>query len=213
MRLTNGAIIAAIEAGEIVVDPLDRSLISVNSVDVRLGPQMWRLRDEIPGPRDLYGGQEIAADWEPMVPISAAEYRAGYRMSWARPGVPDDALVFVLTGGQFYLGQTLERIGTRSVRRDRALVPDMRAKSTTGRHGLTVALCAGSGDVGYVSQWALEIRPVGTRPVPLVIGTVIGQVVFDEATPTDVVYDGPDRYQNGTETRYLPKPLIWKANG
>lgn len=213
MRLTNRALIEAIEAGEIVVEPFDPSFVSVNSIDVRLGPRMWRLRDELTGDRDLYGGRPIDDDWEPMKPITAAEYRAGYGMNWARPGISDDALVYVLTGGEFYLGQTLERIGTRPSRSDRSLVPDMRAKSTTGRHGLTVALCAGSGDVGYASQWALEIRPVGTRRVPLAVGTVIGQVVFDEATPTDMVYGGSDRYQDGSNVRFLPKPLTWKADG
>ena len=53
-----------------------------------------------------------------------------------------------------------------------------------GRQGLTVALCAGLGDVGYCSKWALEVRLVGRSVVPLAVGTPIGQVVFHQGTPT-----------------------------
>ena len=84
----------------------------------------------------------------------------------------------------------------------------MKAKSTFGRQGLTVALC-GLGDVGYCSKWALEVRLVGRSVVPLAVGTPIGQVVFHKGTPTGSVYGGAGHYQIGEEVRFLPKPLKW----
>ena len=68
----------------------------------------------------------------------------------------------------------------------------MKARSTVGRQGLTVALYAGLGDVGYASRWALEVR-VDFGDVPVAIGSPIAQVVFHTATATSTAYD--NRYQ------------------
>jgi dCTP deaminase len=122
--------------------------------------------------------------------------------------VPDDALVFRMNPGEFYLATTLERIGSRALGPDReSIVPEMKSKSTFGRQGLTVALCAGLGDVGYHSRWALEVRLVGRSVVPLAVGTPIGQVVFHSGTRTSTEYGGSGHYQEGDAVRFLPKAL------
>jgi dCTP deaminase len=89
----------------------------------------------------------------------------------------------------------------------------MKARSTVGRQGLTVALCAGLGDVGYTSRWALEVRVVDYGDVPVAVGTPVAQVVFHTATPTDAAYEGATRYQHAGAVKFLPKPLKIRRPG
>lgn len=208
MILCREAILAAYEQGRIVIDPFEPSLVSINSVDVRLGGDIFRLRHQ--DFRDLYDVGEDA--WEKVEPVEVA---------WVRQKMPgfggealkDDDQAFLLKSGEFYLGTSLERIGTAVPKEgEEALVAEMKARSTVGRQGLTVALCAGLGDVGYQSRWALEIRVVDYGDIPLVVGTPIAQVVFHTATPTCHHYMGQDRYQADAgeaapAVRFLPKNL------
>jgi dCTP deaminase len=200
MILTHEAILEAREAGRLVVEPFRPDLVSINSVDVRLGADLWKLDRH--SCRDLY---RTTNNWKKVAPFKASEIRdcIGYK-HWAQDVIPDDAPVFYLESGQFYLATTLEAIGTTP---GSELVPEMKAKSTVGRQGLTVALCAGLGDVGYSSRWALEVRVTDDGDVPLAIGTPVAQVVFHEATQTKQHYNGKDRYQHHDEARFLPKPL------
>jgi len=189
MTLGAGAIRAAIADGRIVLEDTFEGAISVNSVDVRLGPEMWVLE-----PRE--GGYPI----DPYADSSALFTKVE----------PLDGTLFHLQAGRLYLASTIERIGTRvltAAQRDaglRALCPDIGAKSTAGRWGLTVALCAGKGDVGYASRWTLEVRPAVS--IVLKVGTVIAQVRFTEVVGEAPDYAAkPDNYAG--ELRQLPKPL------
>ena len=164
------------------------------------------------GVRDLYCPDDEL--WERVEPVSASIVRSGGldgrlpAPHWAWGVIPDDALVFRINPGEFYLATTLESIGSRAIGSEReSIVPEMKAKSTFGRQGLTVALCTGLGDVGYHSRWALEVRLVGRSVVPLAVGTPIGQIVFHRGTPTAMGYGGPGHYQDGDAVRFLPKPL------
>lgn len=194
---------------KIVIEPRNEELISINSVDVRLGYDLWTIRknfnEDIFPIRDLYNPDDNV--WEKISPVSATIIKRNYP-NWAKGVVPDDASCFVLESGRFYLATTLEKIGALPPdKNQQALVPEMKAKSTVGRQGLTVALCAGLGDVGYVSRWALEVRVTNDGDVPIAVGTPIAQVVFHLASPTEVCYDGESRYQNQGQVRFLPKPL------
>jgi dCTP deaminase len=211
MILCREDILAAYEAGDIVIDPFHETLVNPNSVDVRLGPDLFRMKSAY-GVRDLYCPDD--ALWERVEPVRASTIRSGGldgllpAPHWAWGVVPDDALVFRMNPGEFYLATTLERIGSRALGPDReSIVPEMKSKSTFGRQGLTVALCAGLGDVGYHSRWALEVRLVGRSVVPLAVGTPIGQVVFHSGTRTSTEYGGSGHYQEGDAVRFLPKAL------
>ena len=213
MILCREAILEAYEKGEIVIDPFDLRLVNPNSVDVRFGRHLYRMKSTY-GIRDLYNPNDDL--WEEVKPVPAAQIRAGGidgllpAPSWGDGVIPDDADVFCLNPGEFYLATTYEAIGTRALSSDEpSLIPEMKAKSTFGRQGLTVALCAGLGDVGYCSKWALEVRLVGRSVVPLAVGTPIGQVVFHKGTPTASVYGGQGHYQVEGAVRFLPKPLKW----
>lgn len=191
MILTKPALLEAIRAGYIIADP---ELVQENSVNFRLGAEMW-----------------TASKCNSIAPASngCGQYIDPYRPLEFSPVDQVDTATgrgFILYPGQVYIGTTASPIGTTNLG-GRAIVPEMRARSTTGRLGLTVALCAGLGDVGYQGRWALEVINNNGAPIFLMPGTEIGQIVFHEATPTDIEYRGEDRYQK-TDGRiqFLPKP-------
>lgn len=202
MILAKEDIFTNLRTGAIKISPFEESLVSVNSVDVRLGADLWYRNNTW---RDLYSPRE--EEWTKIEPVSVEEMRRKIGVSDWAAGIPGDQPCFSLLPGKFYLGTTLESIGTVNDGVKRPIVPEMKAKSTVGRQGLTVALCAGLGDIGYQSRWALEIRVTDNGPVPIVIGTTIAQVVFHYATMTREIYNGPSRYQNDGDVRFLPKPL------
>jgi dCTP deaminase len=213
MILCREDILRSYEKGEIVIDPFDLRLVNPNSVDVRFGKILFRMKSTF-GIRDLYNPHDEL--WERVLPVPARQIREGGidgllpAPDWGVDVIPDDADVFCLNPGEFYLATTYEAIGSRALGPDvESIIPEMKAKSTFGRQGLTVALCAGLGDVGYCSHWALEVRLVGRSVVPLAVGTPIGQVVFHKGTPTATEYGGKGHYQVDGAVRFLPKPLKW----
>lgn len=203
MILTKEEIIRRRELGQIVIEPFCEDLVSINSVDVRLGDELWQPNKNRPY-RDLYNPNP--SDWIMLPKLGAGEIRT-MCPGWC-PQVPDNHPCFVLQPGEFYLATSLEAIGAKNDDIHKPIVPEMKAKSTVGRQGLTVALCAGLGDIGYVSRWALEVRvaEVGSI-IPIAVGTPIAQVVFHEAYMTKEKYNGELRYQNDKDVRFLPKPL------
>lgn len=206
MILCREAIMQAHKEGRIVIEPYESELVGINSVDVRLGNDVWELTGT--EPRDLY--TEDTRRWRKLAPLKAGAFRQVYP-DFGLDVLEDDDDCYIFRSGGFYLATTLEAIGTsvdpRGADADYAIVPEMKARSTVGRQGLTVALCAGLGDVGYASRWALEVRVVDNGDIVLAVGTPIAQVVFHKATPTDAVYDGATRYQNEGAVRFMPKPL------
>lgn len=221
MILCKSEILKQIEEGGIYVDPFDESLVSVNSIDIRLGEDAYIIdyqdqltykyrknlnednnyHDVITMSRDIYN------------PLCRQDIKKLGKLALMEKEIKPYGLVkgFNIPPRGFMIGTTLESIGTVSTEKlckeNRSIIPKMYAKSTTGRHGLTVALCAGVGDVHYHSRWALEVHNNSNTAVFLAVGTVIGQVVFSYGTRADEIYDGPDRYQNKGEVEFVPKNL------
>lgn len=206
MILCREAILEAHAQGKIVIDPFEADLVGINSVDVRLGNDVWELTGT--EPRDLY--TDDTRRWRKLQPVKAGAFRQVYP-DFGLDVLEDDDDCYIFRSGGFYLATTLEAIGTNAnaagFTDEHAIVPEMKARSTVGRQGLTVALCAGLGDVGYSSRWALEVRVVDNGDVVIAVGTPIAQVVFHTATATEARYDGAARYQNEGTVRFMPKPL------
>jgi dCTP deaminase len=192
MILGTSAMLREIEAGNIIVNPFNPDLVSVNSIDVRLGPDLYRMIPNRPY----------------LNPYEAPEDRYERVESWSLYGGNQG---WILEPG-FYLGSTVEEIGTSPTS---GLCPDINAKSTFGRNGLTVAVCAGKGDVGYAARWTLEIHV--REPVLLLVNSVVAQVRFSrvEWTEEDAqnAYGGKSSYQPNGEIRMLPKPIKVLNNG
>lgn len=184
--LTKRELKRRIHTGHIVVEPYDDRLVSENSINFRIGEELFV--------RACDGVIDLAkpSKWDLVEPKDMGDRR-----------------VHVLKPNTHYIAVTREAVGTRLLGDGLAFVPEMRARSTAGRHGISVALCAGMGDVGYCGRWAIELQNHNDRPVVLHVGAVIGQFVFHTATdayPEDG-YDGSDRYQYGEAIRFLPKEL------
>lgn len=185
MILAKPRIEELIKSGDIEA-PLE--LVQINSVNVRLG-----------GTKLITCG---APWWRRMFAWLGFPVPLSKPRKW-KEVYPNKNGEYVLKPHRVYLALSMDKYGSDTH------VAEMRARSTTGRHGLTVALCAGVGDLGYKGQWTLEIINNNRMPVTLEEGTPIGQVVFYEATPAEEVklYNGPDRYQNGSYVRVTPKEL------
>lgn len=178
--LTKQAILDNIDKGYIVAD---RDLVQENSVNFTLGNKLFE--------RDL-------DSW--LIDLSQ-------QTNWKEVHPTDDDC-FILEANKVYIAITGEVVGTFLKGDGVAFVPEMRARSTTGRHGLTVARCAGVGDVGYCGIWAVELFNHNSQPVKIPIGCEIGQFVFHEATEAypENGYGGEDRYQTSGGIKVLPKP-------
>ena len=74
MILCREAILDAYERGEIVIDPFDERLVNPNSVDVRFGGTLFRMKSTY-GIRDLYNPSDEL--WEAVDPVPAEQIRAG----------------------------------------------------------------------------------------------------------------------------------------
>ena len=90
---------------------------------------------------------------------------------------------FLLYPGVLYLGRTNERIATDK------FIPMINGRSSGGRLGLSVHICAGFGDIGFNGTFTLEISVV--EPLIIYPNMEIAQVCFH--TPygkTDILYRG-----------------------
>jgi len=76
----------------------------------------------------------------------------------------------LLTPGVLYLGRTVEYTET-----DR-YVPMLEGRSSVGRLGLFVHVCAGFGDVGFKGYWTLEIHCI--QPIRVYPGVEICQIYY-----------------------------------
>jgi dCTP deaminase len=153
MILTGAAITEAVSRGDIVIDPFDTARVNPNSCNYRLGSEVLRV--------------EVARD----PPLAAVQQRLE---------LVDGR--FLLRKGQFYLGHTLERIGSSRY------VTSLIGRSSIGRLGLFVQLSADLGHRGAVHRWTLELLPA--IDIYVYPGQVIGQVSFWSTTGDVAAYQG-----------------------
>ena len=79
-----------------------------------------------------------------------------------------------------YLGHTLEEIGSDYY------VPIYEGRSSIGRMFLASHITAGFGEIGFKSQWTLEIKV--SMPIKVYPGMKIGQVFFVKPSDTSIMY-------------------------
>lgn len=196
MILTRAAIQKAIKAKTLAITPFDESCLGPNSYDVHLGPHFA-----------AYQFSDIPFT-DPQYHPDAPPYRAGidprHMVHWTMPAEGE-----VLWPRRLYLAATLERTTCL------ATVPWLDGCSTIARHGISIHVCAGRGDVGFDGHWTLEITVV--EPVRVTPGMRIAQVSFfqTDGWPThDEKYQG--RYQDQgpfpvpprPETKAVPKVVL-----
>ncbi|MCL1844694.1 MAG: dCTP deaminase [Defluviitaleaceae bacterium] len=82
--------------------------------------------------------------------------------------IPEEG--YLLEPGTLYLGRTAEYTETHSH------VPMLEGRSSVGRLGLYVHVCAGFGDIGFKGFWTLEIHCV--QPIRVYAGVGICQIYY-----------------------------------
>lgn len=112
--------------------------------------------------------------------------------------IPEEG--FVLQPGVLYIGRTVERTWTDK------FIPMINGRSSGGRLGISIHICAGFGDIGFDGTWTLEITVV--EPVRIYPNTEIAQVCyFKPCGKAKKLYRG--RYHGQTDATasrfYKPK--------
>lgn len=142
MILTGSQLVEEIAGGRLVIDPLDLSAIEPNSYGFRLGPELISYDDAI---------------------VDSAREPAQRR--WTIP--PEGT---VLQPGRFYLGSTLETMGSEHY------AATLYARRSTSTMGMWIQFSAPLGHTGAIIPWTLEIRV--TAPVVVYAGMLIGKIAF-----------------------------------
>ena len=163
MILSDRTLREQLDAGRIVVEPLDETLIQPSSIDVRISNLFRVFRNHtaavIDVRQDLTGLTELIE-------------------------IDDPNQAFMLHPGEFVLGSTLERIGVPD-----NLVGRVEGKASLGRLGLMIHSTAGFIDAGFDGHITLELANVASLPITLYPGMKIGQISFMEmTTPADRPY-------------------------
>jgi dCTP deaminase len=162
MILSDRTIREELDAGRIVIDPLDLTCIQPSSVDLHIDRYFRVFRNHTLGYIDVKQNLE---DLTELVEIGE-----------------EDA--FILHPGEFVLGSTLERVALPT-----DLVARLEGKSSLGRLGLLIHSTAGFVDAGWDGQLTLELSNVANLPITLYPGMKIGQISFIRmTTPADVPY-------------------------
>lgn len=155
--LMKSAILKAIETGAIVCEPFTPENVGSNSLDVCLGDKLL-----------TYTPNTDLDDVETLEPLV---------LDPRRPNPTSELIIpktgLVLQPGKLYLGHTVEKVGSMTT------VPTVEGRSSLGRLGLFVHVTAGFGDVGFISQWTLEL--VCVHPIRIYPGMRIAQLAFHTA--------------------------------
>ena len=159
MILSDDDILARLEAGDLVVDPIDDIDMQVQpaSVDLRLGEEFLEFQ------------RANISCIHPNREEEISEY--------VDETVVPEGDEFILHPGDFVLGTTKERVAIPD-----DLVAHVEGRSSLGRLAIVVHATAGLCDPGYEGQITLELSNLGTAPVALTPGMRISQLTFTELT-------------------------------
>jgi len=166
MILSDADILRRLEAGELVIEPLDDVDLQVQpaSVDLRLGNEFLEFQ------------RTNISCIHPNSEAEVAEY-----IDETVVGADEE---FILHPGDFVLGTTEERV---EIPPD--LIAHVQGRSSLGRLAVVIHATAGIIDPGYRGQITLELSNLGTAPVALTPGMRISQVLFTElSSPAERPY-------------------------
>jgi dCTP deaminase len=174
--LSDKTIRSEIDAGRIVIDPYDESLVQPSSVDVRVDNRFRVFQNSRYPYIDVRQPME---DLTELVEVQGEE-------------------PFILHPGEFVLGQTLERVTLPN-----DLVARLEGKSSLGRLGLLIHSTAGFVDSGFSGNLTLELSNVANLPITIYQGMPIGQMSFMRMdAPVDRPYGSEEtgsKYQGQAE--------------
>jgi dCTP deaminase len=155
MILSDRSIREELDAGRIVIDPLEEGSIQPSSVDLHVDRYFRLFRNHSQRVIDVKDDQEELTE---LVEI-----------------IGNEALI--LHPGEFVLGATQERVALPS-----DLVGRLEGKSSLGRLGLLIHSTAGFVDPGFDGYLTLELSNVANLPITVYPGMKIGQISFLKMT-------------------------------
>ena len=185
MLLSDRDITAAIDAGRVLLDPYEPTMVQPSSVDVRLD-RYFRVFEN-----HRYPHIDPAADQSDLT----------------REVEPEGDEPFILHPGEFVLGSTLEVVTLPD-----DLAARVEGKSSLGRLGLLTHATAGFVDPGFSGHVTLELANVATLPIKLYPGMKIGQLCFFQlSSPAEHPY-GSAKYGSRYQGQRGPTPSRSYAN-
>ena len=224
--LTGDKIDKEVRKGNIVIDPYDTSRINPNSYNLRLHNELlvydrWESDiDKIRGRYNSYPKAEIVNNDEDISPVTSSTFNnitnlicirneAHKELSMEKKNntlpvfIPPEGLI--LYPGVLYIGRTVERTFTDKY------IPMINGRSSGGRLGMSIHICAGFGDIGFDGTWTLEITVV--EPLRVSPFAEIAQVAyFKPFGKKNILYNG--RYQkqiDATASRFEEGKTIYRV--
>ena len=195
MILSDGDIRRRLEAGDLVIEPLDDPDLQIQpaSVDFRLGREFLEFeRTNISCIHPDSADEVSRYVSRTRVPPDDQATLEGY--DGEDPDRVNDE--FILHPGDFVLGTTIERVEIPD-----DLIAHVEGRSSLGRLAVVVHATAGIVDPGYRGQITLELSNLGSAPVALRPGMRISQLTFTELkTPAERPYGAErgSKYQDQT---------------
>lgn len=185
MILSDRTLREELEAGRIVIDPLDLENVQPSSVDLHVDSFFRVFRNDTTPYIDPKEPQE---DLTELVEVP-------------------DGRAFILHPNEFVLGSTRERVALPD-----DLVARLEGKSSLGRLGLLIHSTAGFVDAGWDGHLTLELSNVANLPIAIYPGMKIGQISFIRmTTKADVPY-GEDRRGSKYQGQRGPTPSRYYLN-
>lgn len=205
--LSSSEILEEKEKGNIVISPYNEGNLGPNSYDVRLGEYYYSqfqrpfIRNKYPNNDinqeivDIYSDQKV---WHLHRAMKIADILAKLKGSGENHSLfqalsysilDTDQRIIYIRRGERILGHTQEFIGGK-----KNITTMIKARSSIGRSGISICMCAGSGDVGYINRWTLEITNHLNCDTFLVVNARVGQILFFHCKEPALSYSG--KYQN-----------------
>lgn len=199
MILSDKSVLAAIAAGDIVVDPFDRGRLGPNSYDVTLGRNMLVMK------RNRKFDEAHECTWRCSNYSNVCGFDAAQEPETKLIAVNDGRWLFP---GRLYLGVINEYTACSP-----KYVPMIDGTSSAGRLGLSIHVTAGRGDAGYSGHFTLEMHVV--EPLKIYRDMPVGQIwwmrVDGEVEHPYGERPGSNYQAVGREEDPLPKPsAMWK---
>lgn len=202
--LTASKIDKEVRRGNIIIEPYTTDQLNPNSYNLKLYPELKTYKVYKPALR--YDERKMIVDIDLERPDYKPYLDVKENNDYETIEIPEDG--YVLQPGVLYIGRTKEFTSTDKY------IPMINGRSSLGRLGISVHICAGFGDVGFSGTWTLEITAV--EPVKIYPYLEIAQVCWFTAVgnPKEYLYRG--RYfgqEDATTSRsFMNKQGMWKTD-
>lgn len=174
------------ERRRIVIEPFRGERLSTSSYDLSLGEYYFVRQRLESGMLSIYDPETIGKIWgksqRGRLAKEIKEKRYGGRDLWQ--GISDEDRLIMVPPGGVLLVHSEEFAGAKE-----GYKTMVRSRSTLERLGVTIAISAGMGDVGFVNRWSFLLTNEHTvNEVPLKVGMPFAQIVFLKCRPVEKDY-------------------------